>query len=74
MDRSQIIIITEQSDPKGSAIPAVYLDAGRIHVTDEKGNSVASMAVDTRLSSGKYQRFVFQLNDDIPDHVFVRGN
>ncbi|MEO2214987.1 hypothetical protein ABGV40_29375 [Paenibacillus amylolyticus] len=73
VDRSQIIIITEQSDPKGSAIPAVYLDAGRIHVTDEKGNSVASMAVDTRLSSGKYQRFVFQLNDDIPDHVFVRG-
>jgi hypothetical protein len=73
VDRSQIIIITEQSDPKGSAIPAVYLDAGRIHVTDEKGNSVASVAVDTRLSSGKYQRFVFQLNDDIPDHVFVRG-
>ncbi|WP_340015952.1 hypothetical protein [Paenibacillus sp. FSL K6-1318] len=73
VDRSQIIIITEQSDPKGSAIPAIYLDAGRIHVTDEKGNSVASMAVDTRLSSSKYQRFVFQLNDDIPDHVFVRG-
>jgi len=73
VDRSQIIIITEQSDPKGSAMPAVYLDAGRIHVTDEKGNSVASVAVDTRLSSGKYQRFVFQLHDDIPDHVFVRG-
>ncbi|GAS79956.1 hypothetical protein [Paenibacillus amylolyticus] len=73
VDRSQIIIITEQSDPKGSVIPAIYLDAGRIHVTDEKGNSVASMAVDTRLSSGKYQRFVFQLKDDIPDHVFVRG-
>ncbi|MCW3793384.1 hypothetical protein OM416_17470 [Paenibacillus sp. LS1] len=73
VDRSQIIIITEKSGPKGSTIPAVYLDAGRIHVTDEKGNSVASVAVDTRLSSGKYQRFVFQLNDDIPDHVFVRG-
>ncbi|WP_091015642.1 MULTISPECIES: hypothetical protein [Paenibacillus] len=73
VDRSQIIIITEQSNPEGSTIPIVYPEAGRIHVTDEKGNSVASMAVDTRLSSGKYQRFVFQLNDDIPDHVFVRG-
>ncbi|WP_340019448.1 hypothetical protein [Paenibacillus sp. FSL H3-0457] len=73
VDRSQIIIITEQSNPKGNTISDVYLDAGRIHVTDEKGNSVASMAVDTRLSSWKYQRFVFQLNDDIPDHVFVRG-
>ncbi|MEC0123588.1 DUF4179 domain-containing protein [Paenibacillus pabuli] len=73
VDRSQIIIITEQSNPEGSTIPVVYPDAGRIHVTDEKGNSVASMAIDTRLSSGTYQRFVFQLNDDIPDHVFVRG-
>ncbi|WP_408894236.1 DUF4179 domain-containing protein [Paenibacillus taichungensis] len=73
VDRSQLIIITEQSNPEGSTIPIVYPDAGRIHVTDEKGNRVASMAVDTRLSSWKYQRFVFQLNDDIPDHVFVRG-
>ncbi|KOY12930.1 DUF4179 domain-containing protein [Paenibacillus xylanivorans] len=73
VDRSQIIIITEQSNPEGSLIPIVYPEAERIHVTDEKGNSVASMAVDTRLSSGKYQRFVFQLNDDIPDQIFVRG-
>ncbi|RAI92504.1 uncharacterized protein DUF4179 [Paenibacillus pabuli] len=73
VDRSQLIIIIEQSNPEGSTIPVVYLDAGRIHVTDENGNSVASMTVDTRLSSRKYQRFVFQLNDDIPDHVFVRG-
>ncbi|MFE6075157.1 DUF4179 domain-containing protein [Paenibacillus sp. NPDC057886] len=73
VDRSQIIIITEQSNPEGSTIPVVYPEAGRIHVTDEKGNRVASMVVDTRLSSWNYQRFVFQLNDDIPDHVFVRG-
>ncbi|MFC9706855.1 hypothetical protein ACFTRD_01695 [Paenibacillus sp. NPDC056933] len=73
MDRSQIIIITEQSNPDGSTIPVVYPEAGRIHVTDEEGNRVASMAVDTRLSGGMYQRFVFQLNDDIPDQIFVRG-
>lgn len=73
VDRSQIIIITEQSNPEGSTIPIVYPEMGRIHITDEKGNSVASMAVDTRLSSWKYQRFVFQLNDDIPDQVFVQG-
>jgi hypothetical protein len=73
VDRSQIIIITEQSNPEGSKIPVVYPEAGRIHITDGKGNRVASMAVDTRLGSGKYQRFVFQLNDDLPDHVFVRG-
>ncbi|QOS77272.1 DUF4179 domain-containing protein [Paenibacillus sp. JNUCC31] len=73
VDRSQIIIITEQSNPDGSTIPVVYPEAGRIHVTDEEGNRVASMAVDTRLSGGEYQRFVFQLNDDIPDQIFVRG-
>ncbi|SEK86889.1 DUF4179 domain-containing protein [Paenibacillus sp. OK003] len=75
VDRSQIVMTLQQNAPDGSMINPVYPDLGRVHITDEKGNSIASLSSpgDQTLYSSKYQRFVYQLQDEIPDKVVVRG-
>ncbi|MFS0870757.1 DUF4179 domain-containing protein [Paenibacillus xylanilyticus] len=75
VDRSQIVITTQQNAPDGSTINSVYPEMGRIHITDGQGNSIASLASfgDPIQNGSRYQRFVYQLQDDIPDEVVVRG-
>lgn len=75
VDRSQIVMTLQQNAPDGSMINPVYPDLGRVHITDEKGNSIASLSSpgDQTLYSSKYQRFIYQLQDEIPDKIVVRG-
>ncbi|WP_339299586.1 hypothetical protein MKY92_05575 [Paenibacillus sp. FSL R5-0623] len=73
VDRSQIVMRLQQTAPDGTRMSILYPEMGRIHVTDEKGREVATLARDTRISSGSLDKFVFQFDKDIPDQVFVRG-
>ncbi|WP_413375824.1 hypothetical protein [Paenibacillus taichungensis] len=75
VDRSQIVMTLQQNAPDGSMINPVYPELGRVHITDEKGNSIASLSSpgDQTLYSSINQRFVYQLQDGIPDKVVVRG-
>ncbi|WP_433922749.1 DUF4179 domain-containing protein [Paenibacillus taichungensis] len=73
VDRSQIVINLQQTAPDGTGISVLYPELGKIHVTDEKGREVATIARDTRLSSASLNKFIFQLQQDIPDKVIVRG-
>ncbi|NUU78453.1 DUF4179 domain-containing protein [Paenibacillus xylanilyticus] len=73
VDRSQIVLTVQQNAPDGSTIYSVNPEMGRIHVTDEEGREVATLARDTRSSGGSLDKFIFQLHDDIPDEVVVRG-
>ncbi|MEK4434135.1 hypothetical protein [Paenibacillus sp. FSL K6-2862] len=75
VDRSQIVLTVQQNAPDGSTIYSVYPAMGRIHITDGQGNSIASLASfgDPIQNGSKYQRFVYQLQDEIPDEVVVRG-
>jgi len=73
VDRSQIVITLKQTTPDGLGLFAISPEAGRIHITDDQGRQVATLAQDTRTSSSPAERLVFQLHDDIPDQVIVRG-
>lgn len=73
VDRSQIVITMKQTTPDGLGLFAISPEAGRIHITDDQGRQVASLAQDTRTSGSAAERLVFQLHDDIPDQVIVRG-
>ncbi|MDN8590441.1 hypothetical protein Q0V21_16825 [Paenibacillus sp. 11B] len=73
VDRSQIVLNMQQTAPDGTGISVLYPEMGRIHVTDEKGREVATIARDTRISSGSLNKFVFQLQQDVPDKVIVHG-
>lgn len=73
VDRSQIVMRLQQTAPDGTGMSILYPEMGRIHVTDETGREVATLARDTRISSGSLDKFVFQFHKDIPDQVFVRG-
>ncbi|MEC0106500.1 DUF4179 domain-containing protein [Paenibacillus taichungensis] len=73
VDRSQIVITLKQTTPDGLGLFAISPEAGRIHITDDQGRQVATLARDTRTSGSAAERLVFQLHDDIPDQVIVRG-
>ncbi|QLG42399.1 DUF4179 domain-containing protein [Paenibacillus sp. E222] len=73
VDRSQIVITMKQTTPDGLGLFAISPEAGRIHITDDQGQQVATLARDTRTSGSAAERFIFQLHDDIPDQVIVRG-
>ncbi|MEK4524906.1 MULTISPECIES: DUF4179 domain-containing protein [Paenibacillus] len=73
VDRSQIVMRLQQTAPDGTGMSILYPEMGRIHVTDETGREVATLARDTRISSGSLDKFVFQFHKDIPDQVLVRG-
>ncbi|WJH31043.1 hypothetical protein N6H13_10960 [Paenibacillus sp. CC-CFT742] len=73
VDRSQIVITTQQTMPDGLNLTALTPEMGRIHITDNQGRQVASLVRDTRSSNSTVERFAFQLHDDIPDEVVVRG-
>lgn len=73
VDRSQIVLTVQQNAPDGSTIYSVNPEMGRIHIIDEEGREVATLARDTRSSGGSLDKFIFQLHDDIPDEVVVRG-
>ncbi|MET3938052.1 hypothetical protein ABIC22_000864 [Paenibacillus sp. PvP094] len=73
VDRSQIVITTQQTMPDGLNLTALTPEMGRIHITDDQGRQVASLVRDTRSSNFTVERFAFQLHDDIPDEVVVRG-
>jgi len=73
VDRSQIVITTQQNAPDGLNLTALTSEMGRIHITDDQGRQVASLVRDTRSSNSTVERFAFQLHDDVPDEVVVRG-
>ncbi|MGF9697469.1 DUF4179 domain-containing protein [Paenibacillus sp. MABNR03] len=73
VDRSQIVITTQQTMPDGLNLTALTPEMGRIHITDDQGRQVASLVRDTRSSNSTVERFAFQLHDNIPDEVVVRG-
>lgn len=73
VDRSQIVMTMQQKMPDGSGLAALTPEMGRIHVTDDQGLQVATLIRDTRANSSTVERFVFQLHDNIPDQVVVRG-
>ncbi|MEK4272675.1 DUF4179 domain-containing protein [Paenibacillus sp. FSL R7-0026] len=73
VDRSQIVFLTEQTSPDDIRIPVVTPEAGKIHITDVHGNLVAVPVVNSQPSGINYRKFVFQLNDVIPDQIVVRG-
>ncbi|WP_440116952.1 hypothetical protein [Paenibacillus sp. QZ-Y1] len=73
VDRSQIVITMQQTIPDGSGLAVLTPEMGRIHVTDDQGIQVATLVRDTRANSSAVERFVFQLHEDIPDQVIVRG-
>ncbi|PIH59437.1 DUF4179 domain-containing protein [Paenibacillus sp. LK1] len=73
VDRSQIVITLKQTTPDGLGLFAISPEAGRIHITDDQGRQVATLARDTRTSGSAAERLVYQLHDDIPDQVIVRG-
>lgn len=73
IDRSQIVITMKQTTPDGLGLFAISPEAGRIHITDDQGRQVATLARDTRTIGSEAERLVFQLHDDIPDQVIVRG-
>ncbi|MCP1182513.1 DUF4179 domain-containing protein [Paenibacillus sp. 1781tsa1] len=73
VDRSQIVMRLQQTAPDGTRMSILYPEMGRVHVTDETGREVATLARDSRIGSGSLDKFVFQFDKDIPDQVFVRG-
>ncbi|MDQ0658246.1 hypothetical protein [Paenibacillus sp. W2I17] len=73
VDRSQIVMTMQQTTPDGLGGSRLLSEMGRIHVTDEKGRQVATLARDTRTKGSLSERLVFQLHDEIPDQVIVRG-
>lgn len=72
VDRSRIVLTLQGSVPDGSGPIYITPDPSRIHITDEKGESVVS-EVEVNIQSLKYSQFVFQLHDDVPDRIVVRG-
>lgn len=72
VDRSRIVLTLQGVAPDGSGPINVTPDPSRIHITDEKGESVIS-EVEVNIQSLKYTQFVFQLRDDVPDRIVVRG-
>lgn len=81
VDRSQIVLTLQGLAPDGSKQIDITPDPSRIHITDEKGESVVSKVevnrqsskVQVNIQSLKYRQFVFQLHDDVPDRIVVRG-
>ncbi|WP_315794745.1 DUF4179 domain-containing protein [Paenibacillus sp. BIC5C1] len=73
VDRSQIVMTVQQTMPDGSELSRLVSVMGRIHVTDKEGREVATLARDTRTKGYVTERLVFQLHDEIPDQVVVRG-
>ncbi|MEY8744031.1 hypothetical protein AB9M62_32255 [Bacillales bacterium AN1005] len=73
VDRSQIVMTIEQIAPDGTNAYLVTPYSGNIHITDENGHQVATIVKETSLYRAGFQRWIFQLNDDIPDQVVVRG-
>lgn len=74
VDRSQLILMLQQTAPDGTGMYLLGSKVEDIHVTDENGKSVAELARDTRQGNGSLNKLVFQLNRDIPDEIIVRGN
>ncbi|KQY91544.1 hypothetical protein ASD24_22650 [Paenibacillus sp. Root52] len=73
VDRSQIVMTIEQIAPDGTNAYLISPYDYKVHITDEKGRQAATFVKETNLYQSGYQRWVFQLNDDIPDQVVVRG-
>ncbi|PQP83044.1 hypothetical protein C0Q44_17010 [Paenibacillus sp. PCH8] len=73
VDRSHIVMTMQQTTPDGLGLSRLLSEMGRIHVTDEEGSQVATLARDTRTKGSVTERLLFQLHDEIPDQLVVRG-
>ncbi|WP_340400773.1 hypothetical protein [Paenibacillus sp. FSL H8-0079] len=73
VDRSHMVMTMQQTTPDGLGLSRLLSEMGRIHVTDVEGRQVASLARDTRTKGSVTERLIFQLHDEIPDQVIVRG-
>ncbi|MGO4529554.1 hypothetical protein AB4Z30_10780 [Paenibacillus sp. 2TAF8] len=73
VDGSQLILVLQQTAPDGTAMYLLGSKAEDIHITDKNGKDVAELAFDTRQGSGSFNKLVFQLHQDIPDEIIVRG-
>ncbi|OMF14270.1 hypothetical protein BK131_12380 [Paenibacillus amylolyticus] len=73
VDRSHMVMTMQQTTPDGLGLSRLLSELGRIHVTDEEGRQVATLARDTRTKDPLTERLLFQFHDEIPDQVIVRG-
>ncbi|WP_339285846.1 hypothetical protein [Paenibacillus sp. FSL R5-0486] len=73
VDRSHMVMTMQQTTPDGLGLSRSLSAMGRIHVTDEEGRQVATLARDTRTKGSVTERLLFQFDDEIPDQVVVRG-
>lgn len=73
VDRSHMVMTMQQTTPDGLGLSRSLSAMGRIHVTDEEGRQVATLARDTRTKGSVTERLLFQFHDEIPDQVVVRG-
>ncbi|WP_458464443.1 hypothetical protein [Paenibacillus sp.] len=73
VDRSHMVMTMQQTTPDGLGVSRFLPEMGRIHVTDEEGRQVATLARDTRTKGPLTERLLFQFHDEIPDQVVVRG-
>jgi len=73
VDRSHMVMTMQQTTPDGLGVSRFLPELGRIHVTDEEGRQVATLARDARTKGPLTERLLFQFHDEIPDQVVVRG-